>query len=171
MIKHGKTWSRKLDDITQKRFRKIKNYIHNTSSFIIKYCIENNIDTIVIGKNKEWKQNCDMGKINNQKFIQIPFEMLINQLNYKCEDNNIKLIETNESYTSGTSFLDGEEPIKDNYDKSRRIERGLFRCNDGRLINSDVNGSLQIMRKVFSNAISYEIGANLTPIVINATVI
>ena len=112
-----------------------------------------------------------MGKINNQKFIQIPFEMLINQLNYKCEDNNIKLIETNESYTSGTSFLDGEEPIKDNYDKSRRIERGLFKCNNGRLINSDVNGSLQIMRKVFSNAMSYEIGANLTPIVINATAI
>lgn len=171
MIRHGKTWSRKLDDITQKRFRKIKNYIHNTSSFIIKYCIKNNIDTIVIGKNKEWKQNCDMGKINNQKFIQIPFEMLINQLNYKCEDNNIKLIETNESYTSGTSFLDNEEPVKNNYDKSRRVERGLFQCNNGRLINSDVNGSLQIMKKVFSNAISYEIGANLTPIVINATAI
>ena len=94
--------------------------------------------------------------------------MLLQQLKYKCENAGINYIETNESYTSGTSFLDEEDPVKQNYDKSRRIHRGLFKSNSGLLINSDVNGSLQIMKKVFPNAISrYGIEAVLTPIVIN----
>ena len=95
--------------------------------------------------------------------------MLLRQLKYKCENARIEYIETNESYTSGTSFLDDEEPVKQNYDKSRRIQRGLFRSNSGLLVNSDINGSFQIMKKVFPNAISrYGIEAVLTPIVINA---
>jgi putative transposase len=61
---------------------------------------------------------------------------------------------TEEKYTSGTSFLDGEEPIKTNYDKSRRVHRGLFKSNEGKFINADVNGSYQIMKKVFPNAFS-----------------
>ena len=164
---HNKTWSKKLDQITFKRFKRIKNYIHNTSRFIVNYCLENNIDTVVIGINHEWKQNSRLNKIANQHFVQLPHDMLIKQLQYKCFDNNIKLIETEESYTSGTSFLDNEMPIKENYNKSRRIERGLFKTNTGKLINSDVNGSLQIMKKVFSNTISYEIEAVLTPMVIS----
>lgn len=171
MHKNNKYWSKKLDIMTFKRHCRIKNYIHNTSRFIINYCLENEIDTILVGINKEWKQRCRLGDKNNQNFIQIPYDTLLNQLSYKCIDNQIKYIETEENYTSGTSFLDGEEPIKENYDKKRRVKRGLFKSNNGRLINSDVNGSLQIMKKVFSNTISYEIGANLTPIVINATVI
>ena len=94
--------------------------------------------------------------------------MLLEQLKYRCENVGIKYIEHEETYTSGTSFLDEEEPIKQNYDKSRRIQRGLFKSETGLLINSDVNGSLQIMKKVFTNAISrYGIEAVLTPIVIN----
>ena len=169
-IRHGKDWSKKLDSITFKRYQRIKNYMHNTSVYIVKWCAENNIDTLVVGKNKEWKQNTDMSKQSNQMFVSIPYQMLLRQLKYKCENVGIKYIETEESYSSGTSFLDGEEPTKQNYDKSRRIERGLFRTNSGLLINSDVNGSLQIMMKVFSNAFSerYEIEGVLTPIVINA---
>ena len=80
----------------------------------------------------------------------------------------INYIEQEESYTSGTSFLDEENPIKENYNKNRRIQRGLFKSNSGLLINSDVNGSFQIMKKVFPNAISrYGIEGVLTPIVIN----
>lgn len=170
-IRHGKDWSKKLDTITFKRYQRIKNYIHNTSSYTVKWCIENEIDTLVIGKNKKWKQNTSMGKANNQKFVDIPYQMLLQQLKYKCENVGIKYIETEENYSSGTSFLDGEEPIKQNYDKSRRIERGLFKSNSGLLINSDVNGSLQIMMKVFPNAFNerYGIEAFLTPIVINAS--
>ena len=169
-IRHSKYWSKKLDGITFKRYQRIKNYMHNASSYIVKWCAENDIDTLVVGKNKEWKQNASMSKGSNQKFVDIPYQMLLQQLKYKCENVGIKYIETEESYSSGTSFLDGEEPIKQNYDKSRRIERGLFRTNKGLLINSDVNGSLQIMMKVFPNAFNerYGIEAFLTPIVINA---
>ena len=169
-IRHGKDWSKKLDVITFTRDQRIKNYMHNTSFYIVKWCVENNIDTLVVGKNKEWKQNTSMSKGSNQKFVDIPYQMLLQQLKYKCENVGIKYIETEESYSSGTSFLDGEEPIKQNYDKSRRIERGLFKSNSGLLINSDVNGSLQIMMKVFPNAFNerYGIEAVLTPIVINA---
>lgn len=103
-----------------------------------------------------------------QNFTAIPYDMLLEQLRYKCENNGIKYIETNEAYTSGTSYLDGELPVAEHYDKSRRITRGLFKA-ENRLINADVNGSLQIMRKVFPNAdIEYGIGADLTPAIINA---
>ena len=164
-IRNGKDWSRKLNTITFKRFQRIKNYMHNTSCYIVNWCIENNIDTLIVGKNDEWKQE----KKRMQNFIFIPYEMLLRQLKYKCENARIEYIETNESYTSGTSFLDDEEPVKQNYDKSRRIQRGLFRSNSGLLVNSDINGSFQIMKKVFPNAISrYGIEAVLTPIVINA---
>lgn len=169
-IRHGKDWSKKLDSITFKRYQRIKNYMHNASAYVIKWCIENDIDTLVVGKNKEWKQNTNMSKQGNQKFVNIPYQMLLQQLQYKCENVGIKYVETEESYSSGTSFLDGEEPVKQNYDKSRRVERGLFRSNSGLLINSDVNGSLQIMMKVFPNAFNerYGIEGVLTPIVINA---
>lgn len=169
-IRHGKDWSNKLDSITFKRYQRIKNYMHSSSAYVIKWCVENDIDTLVVGKNKEWKQKTDMSKQSNQKFVNIPYQMLLQQLQYKCENIGIKYVETEESYSSGTSFLDGEEPIKQNYDKSRRIERGLFRSNSGLLINSDVNGSLQIMMKVFPNAFKerYGIEGVLTPIVISA---
>lgn len=100
----------------------------------------------------------------------IPYQMLLQQLKYKCENVGIKYVETEKSYSSGTSFGDGEESVKQNCDKSRRIKRGLFRSNSELLINSDVNRSLQIMMKVFQNAFNerYWIEGVLTPIVINA---
>jgi len=106
----------------------------------------------VCGYNAGWKQDSDMGKKVNQKFVTIPFDMFVSQLKYKCENVGIRFIQTEESYTSGTSFLDNETPVKSNYDKSRRICRGMFQSNNGTLINSDVNGSYQIMKKVFPNA-------------------
>lgn len=168
-IRHGKDWSEKLDAITSKRFRRIKNYMHNTSAYVVKWCVANSINTLVVGKNKEWKQDVSIGKQNNQNFVSIPYQMLLQQLEYKCENAGIRYIETEESYSSGTSFLDGELPIKQNYDKSRRITRGLFKSNSGLLINSDVNGAFQIMKKVFPNAFSkrYGIEGVLTPMVIN----
>lgn len=159
-------WCKKLDVLSRKRYNKLHNFIHHCSKFIVSYCISNNIKTLVIGLNKEWKQECSIGKKNNQNFVYIPYNKLIEQLEYKCQDNNIKLIVTEEKYTSGTSFLDDELPIKENYNKKRRICRGLFKSDKG-LINSDVNGSLQIMKKVFPNALSYGIGGTLNPKVIN----
>lgn len=164
MKRNGQSWSKKLEELTTKRHFRIKNYLHNASALVIKWCIEHNIDTLVIGKNDTWKQE----KKHMQNFTFIPYEMLLGQLQYKCEDAGIKYIETNEAYTSGTSYLDDEAPIKENYNKERRVQRGLFQAKD-MLINADVNGSLQIMRKVFPDSYTgYGIEVNLTPTIINA---
>ena len=164
MRRNGQHWSKKLETMSYKRNQRIRNYMHNTSAYIIKWCIEHNIDTLVVGKNDTWKQE----KKHMQNFTAIPYEMLLLQLQYKCENAGIKYIETNEAYTSGTSYLDNEAPIKENYNKERRVQRGLFQAKDT-LINADVNGSLQIMRKVFPDSYTgYGIEVNLTPIIINA---
>jgi putative transposase len=164
---NNKNWSNKLDQLTLQRFNKMKNVMHKASKFIVNYCMDNNIDTIVIGNNSGWKQECNLGKIT-QGFVQIPYEIFISQLQYKGENNNIKVIVTEESYTSGTSFIDNELPIKENYNKSRRVQRGLFKSNGGLLINADVNGSYQIIKKVIPNAFANGIvGADLHPVIIN----
>lgn len=164
MKRNGQSWSKKLEELTTKRHFRIKNYLHNASALVIKWCIEHNIDTLVIGKNDTWKQE----KKHMQNFTFIPYEMLLGQLQYKCEDAGIKYVETNEAYTSGTSYLDDEAPIKENYNKERRVQRGLFQAKD-MLINADVNGSLQIMRKVFPDSYTgYGIEVDLTPTIINA---
>ncbi len=166
-IRHDKSWSNKLDILTRKRSNRIKNYIHHTSHYIIDYCKENGIDTIVLGLNKTWKQECSMNDKATQNFIYIPYNILINQLKYKCQDNNINFIIHEEAFTSGTSFLDNELPVKENYDKSRRVKRGLFKSNNDRYINSDVNGAYQIIRKVFPNVSAEGIEGSLTPTIIN----
>jgi putative transposase len=165
--RHKQHWSKKLNTLTLKRWNRIKNIIHHASHFIIDYCNINNIDTLVIGLNKTWKQECSLNDKATQSFTYIPYDILIKQLEYKCKDNNIKLVITNESYTSGTSFLDNEQPIKEYYNKSRRIQRGLFKSNNGQLINSDVNGAFQIMKKVFPNVLTNGIKGCLTPVIIN----
>ena len=137
--------------------------MHNTSAFVVNWCKENNIDTLAIGKNDTWKQK----KKGMQNFVFIPYEMLLGQLKYKCENIGIKYVEVNEAYTSGTSYLDDELPTKENYNKERRIQRGLFQAKD-MLINADVNGSLQIMSKVFPDSYTgYGIEVDLTPTIIN----
>ena len=164
MKRNGLYWSNKLDSINFKRHKRVKDYIHKSSAYIVKWCVKNNIDTIIVGKNKKWKQNKD----NMQNFVFIPYDIFIEQLEYKCENVGIRFIKVEESYTSGTSFLDNEEPCRDNYNKDRRIYRGLFESNNGLLINADVNGSYQIMEKVIPNAIDrYGIEAILTPMIIN----
>ena len=165
--RYNQNWSNKLERLTQKRNNKMEYFMHCASKYVINYCIAIGCDTIIIGYNQEWKQECNIGK-STQKFIQIPYYSFINKLKYKCENNGIKFIETEESYTSGTSFLDDELPIKDNYDKSRRIYRGLFKSNNNILINSDVNGSYQIIKKVFPKAFANEIVVvDLHPIRVN----
>jgi len=165
-IRNNKHYSNKLHNLTQKRFNRIKNFIHHASKYVIDYCLENKINTIVIGLNNKWKQQLLMNNKVNQEFTFIPYSMYINQLEYKAQNNGIKIVITEESYTSGTSFIDNELPIFENYNISRRKCRGLFKSNKGQLINSDVNGSYQIMKKVFPE-IQYGIEGSLTPMIIN----
>ncbi|KOR92156.1 transposase, partial [Geobacillus stearothermophilus ATCC 12980] len=165
---NGLNWSKRLEKLTLKRNNKIKDFMHKASRYVVDWCVKHNIDTIVIGKNDNWKQEVDLGKRLNQAFVQIPYDMFIEQLQYKCEEVGIKVVLTEESYTSGTSFLDGEAPIKENYDKNRGIKRGLFKSNKGILINADVNGAYNIMRKVFPKAFANGVeGVGLHPVKLN----
>ena len=158
--------TKRMDCITNKRNRKIDDYMHKASRIIINYCIENKVSKIVIGNNKEWKQNSEMSKRVNQHFVQIPHMRFIEMIQYKAKEYGIEVVLTEESYTSGTSFIDNEEPIKKNYNKRRRVHRGLFISNDGIQINADLNGAYQIMKKVFP--IKWNTGCVLHPVVVNA---
>ncbi|OXB94831.1 transposase [Parageobacillus galactosidasius] len=165
---NGLDWSKRLEKLTLKRNNKMKDFMHKASRYVVNWCVHHNIDTIVIGKNDNWKQEINLRKRLNQSFVQIPYDMFIKQLQYKCEEVGIKIVLTDESYTSGTSFLDGEAPTKENYDKSRRIKRGLFRSNKGILINADVNGAYQIIKKVSPNAFADGVeGVGLHPVKLN----
>lgn len=148
-------YTNKMNKLTIKRNNMIKDLLHKASKSIINYALSCGANTIIIGKNKNWKQKSKMSKKVNQKFIQIPTTILIEMVQYKAENIGLNVILTEESYTSGTSFIDDELPIKENYNKNRRVYRGLFISNIGKKINADVNGALQIMRKVFPNVRYY----------------
>lgn len=164
--------SKRMHKITAKRNRKIEDYLHKASRYLIEDCIEKKISTIIVGYNKNWKQSCHMGKVNNQKFVGIPMKKWIKMVQYKAEEVGIKVILQEESYSSGTSFLDKEEANKKNYNKERRICRGLFLSEEGKKINADVNAAYQIMKKAFpkvsfdSNGIE---GVVLHPVRVNFT--
>lgn len=162
--KHDMDWSKRLEKLTNKRYEKIKYLMHCISKRLVDYCVLYSVDTLIIGLNKKWKQ--ENGGMQN--FTYIPYELFINQVKSKCEQNGIKCIETEEGYTSGTSFLDDEDPIKENYNKERRVYRGLFVSKSGKTINADVNGAYQIMKKVVPDAFSEGIeGVGLHPLRFN----
>ena len=148
---NGKNYTNRLHQLTRKRNFKIEDALHKISRFIVGVALENDITTIVIGNNKNWKQSISLSRRTNQSFVTIPHQKLIEQIVYKAQLQGIRVIRTEESYTSGTSFLDGESPVKEFYDKKRRIYRGLFRSNQGVFVNADVNAGYQIMKKVFPN--------------------
>jgi len=147
-----KKQTKQLSRLLVKRDFKIKDFFHKASRKIIAHCKMNDIDTIVIGHNNEWKQKIDIGKKNNQNFVFVPFNKLIEMIKYKAEDEGIKTIIVNEAHTSKCSFLD-EETIKhhDTY-LGKRISRGLFKTLSEKIINADVNGAYNIIKKAFPNA-------------------
>lgn len=161
-------FTNRMSIITEKRNQKIHDYMHKASRYIISYAVSNKCSTIIIGNNKNWKHNSQMNRKVNQAFVGVPHMKLIEMLQYKAQEVGINVIVTEESYTSGTSFLNNESPTKENYCISRRIKRGLFLSNDGTYINADVNGAYQIMKKVFLNAnMPEDIGFVLNPVVVN----
>lgn len=161
-------YTNKMRKLILTRNNKVEDFAHKASRFLVNYCRNNDINTIVIGNNKNWKQNSKMNKKVNQNFISIPYYNFIQKVQYKSEEFGIKVIVTEESYTSGTSFLDNELPVKENYNKNRRKYRGLFISNNGTKINADVNGSYQIIKKVFPKAFADGIeGVGLHPFKVN----
>ena len=160
---NNKEWSKNLQKFTNKRYEMIKYQMHCISKYIIDWCISHDVNTLIVGHSNNWKQENKW----KQNFAYIPYDMFINMLQYKCENHGIKSIVIEESYTSGTSFLDHEQPVKENYDKSRRIHRGLFVSNSGKKINADVNAAYQIIKKVIPDAFSEGIeGVGLHPLTI-----
>ena len=143
----GRGNSKKIERLTNKRNNKVKNYMHKASKYIINYCLTNNISTVVIGHNKEWKQGVNIGKRNNQNFVSIPFNTLINQLKYKGMLQGISIIETEESYTSKCSFVMSESLEHHEHYLGVRRCRGLYMSNST-CYNADVNGALNMIRKV-----------------------
>jgi len=145
-------WNNKMRNLTDKHLRKTETYMHQASKAVVNYCIENNVDTVVVGLTKEWKDGANLGHVNNQNFVSIPHDKFISKLQYKCENVGIRFMIVNEDFTSGTSFLDNELPTEENYNIKRRVKRGLFKSNNGTLINADINGAYQIVKKVYPNA-------------------
>ena len=164
-LKNEKRTSNRIKSLTNKRNNKVNDYLHKSSRLIANYLVSNNINTLIVGKNKEWKQDVNIGKKNNQNFVQIPHNKLIDMLTYKCKLEGIVVIITEESYTSKCSFLDNE-PIKKhkNY-LGKRVKRGLFQSSNGLLINADLNGSLNILKKVVGE-FQYPIEVCSTPLVL-----
>lgn len=148
----------------------INDKMHKISRFIIDFCKKNNIGTIVIGLNKNWKQNINLGNKNNQKFVEIPFSSLINKISYKAKLVGIDVKITEESYTSKVDHLAFENLEKHDIYFGKRKKRGLFQSSVNQLINADINGSIGIARKVFGDsAVQQIIGSGLAfnPIRVN----
>ncbi len=147
-------WSKKLASITEKRNRQMKDAVNKGARIIINHCLENQIGTIIFGWNQGQKNGINIGKKNNQKFVQIPTAKLKNRIEQLSVHYGIQFRETEESYTSQASSLDedeipifGEKPEGCEF-SGKRIKRGLYRCSNNQLINADANGSLNIIRKV-----------------------
>lgn len=151
----GRHRTKRMNRISDKRNRRIKDAMHKASKKIVDLCREEEIEVIVVGNTKGWKQEVNLGKKNNQNFVQIPFSTLIQMIKYKAEEAGIKVVVTEESYTSRASAIDEDKiPAYGESDESchfsgKRIKRGLYQSNEGILINADINGASNIIRKVY----------------------
>lgn len=139
--------SKRLRRLEFKRFCKIKDYMNKASRRLVDLMKKNNIGTCFIGHNDGWKQECNLKRKTNQNFVSIPFNMLINMIRYKLEENGGTLIELNESHTSKCSFLDNEKICHHDKYLGRRKKRGLFISASKIAINADINGSLNILKR------------------------
>lgn len=148
-----------INCIVVKRRNRINDYFHKASKRIIDLCLTTNTGTIVIGYNKGWKESSNIGKVNNQNITNIPHLALVNKIKYKAKKYGIDVIVTEESYTSKASSLDlddiptyGLVNNKKPVFSGTRVKRGLYKAKNGALLNADVNGGINIIRKVFKNA-------------------
>ena len=157
----GKGTTNRQKALARDRNNKVNDYMSKAARWTINYCISNDIGTLVVGYNETFQTESDLGAVNNQNLVNIPFGKLRSKLEYLCELNGIVFVEQEESYTSKASFWDKDEiPVYDNNEShsysfsGRRVHRGMYRCSDGRCLNADINGALNILRK--SNVVSLE---------------
>ena len=166
--KQGQRTTHRINRITAKRNNQVKDIIKKSARYIINNCIEHQIGTLIVGYNKDFKRSVNIGKINNQNFVQIPLGDLRQQLEFLCWTYGIEYIEQEESYTSKSSFIDNdilpeykaEQPYLGRF-SGKRIYRGLYQSADGTVINADVNGSANIGRKCKQNFTIEELSSGL----------
>ncbi len=151
--RNNKNHSKKLEVITRKRERQINDYLHKASAKITRQCVDNQISTVVIGNVQNSNNKINLGKKNNQNFVNISLGQFIQKIKYKLEKHDIKVITREESYTSKASFIDNDAMPKTHLSKinpsfsGTRIKRGLYKTQKGVFINADVNGAYNILRK------------------------
>lgn len=160
--KYGKKPTLRQKYLYSSRNNKVNDYMSKTARKIINYCLENNIGTLVCGYNETFQRNSNIGKANNQTFVNIPFGKLREKLEYLCKLYSLRFVEQEESYTSKSSFFDMDILPKFEVDKpqpysflGKRIKRGLYHTSKGYILNADVNGALNILRK--SNVVDLEV--------------
>lgn len=146
-LTHNKNKSRYKNKITNKRNNRINDYLHKITTYIVNQAVSKNITTIIVGYNKGWKQDTNIGKINNQNFVNIPFYKFISMLEYKSKLKGIAFKTITEEYTSKCSFIDDEEIGKHKEYAGKRINRNFFRSKKGIIINADINGAFNILKK------------------------
>ena len=160
--KYGKKPTLRQKYLYSSRNNKVNDYMSKTARKIINYCLENNIGTLVCGYNETFQRNSNIGKAKNQTFVNIPFGKLREKLEYLCKLYGLIFVEQEESYTSKSSFFDMDILPKFEIDKpqtysflGKRIKRGLYQTSKGYILNADVNGALNILRK--SNVVDLEV--------------
>ena len=153
MLPNKQYVSKFINQLLYKRTEQLRNYIGYYTNKLIEILRTERISKLVVGYNKGWKQEINIGSKNNQSFVNIPFRKILDILRYKLEDNGIEYKEQEESYTSKASYLDNDEiPIyKEETNEikfsGRRIKRGIYKSKQGKIINADLNGALNILKK------------------------
>ena len=138
--------------LIRKRENRMREFLNVTTKRLVDHCLENGIGNIVIGELKDMKQHINLGRKTNQKIVQMPFKKFKDKLQAKCQLAGIKFTEIDEAYTSQVDALAFDHIQKPWYGKKRRVKRGLYKSITGVLLNADINGALNIMRKVVSDS-------------------
>ena len=169
----GKKTTNRQKTIARNRNNKVNDYMSKAARKVIDYCIKNDIGTLVVGYNETFQREANIGRVSNQSFVSIPYGKLREKLEYLCELNGITYVKQEESYTSKASFWDKDDIPVYNEDNpksyvfsGKRVHRGLYKCSDGRTLNADVNGALNILRKssVVDLTVLYSRGDVDTPV-------
>ena len=154
ILPHKQYTSKLINQLMYKREEQLRNYIGYYTNQLIEILKKEKISKLIVGYNKGWKQNINIGKANNQNFINIPFRKILDILRYKLEENGIECKEQEESYTSKASYLDNDDiPVYKENDgtnyifSGKRIKRGIYKSKQGKIINADLNGALNILKK------------------------
>lgn len=169
----GKKITNRQKTIARNHNNKVNDYLNKAARKVVDYCITNDIGTLVVGYNETFQRGSNIGKQNNQNFVNIPYGLLRSKLEYLCELNDIIFVKQEESYTSKASFWDKDDLPVYNADNpteypfsGKRVHRGLYKAANGKVFNADINGALNIMRKssVVDMNILYSRGEVDTPI-------